>query len=87
MKKGRPLYIEGRLQTRSWDGADGKKNYRTEIVLESFQFGATAPANGSASSSAASGKSSDMADAPKDDAPMDSIKYPEEDINPDDIPF
>ena len=36
MKKGRPLYVEGRLQTRSWDGADGKKNYRTEIVVDSF---------------------------------------------------
>jgi single-strand DNA-binding protein len=34
IKKGKPLYIEGRLQTRSWDGADGKKNVRTEIVVE-----------------------------------------------------
>jgi len=38
-KKGNGLYVEGRLQTRSWDGQDGKKNYRTEIVLENFQFG------------------------------------------------
>lgn len=34
IKKGKPLYIEGRLQTRSWDGADGKKNCRTEIVAD-----------------------------------------------------
>lgn len=37
--KGDQLYIEGRIQTRSWDKEDGTKAYRTEIVLESFQFG------------------------------------------------
>ena len=38
-KKGSSLYIEGRLQTRSWEGQDGKKNYRTEIIADTFQFG------------------------------------------------
>ena len=33
--KGSKVYVEGRLQTRSWEGQDGKKNYRTEIVAES----------------------------------------------------
>ena len=37
--KGDQLYIEGRLQTRSWDKEDGTKAYKTEIVLENFQFG------------------------------------------------
>lgn len=32
LKKGRRVYIEGRLQTRSWDAQDGTKKYRTEIV-------------------------------------------------------
>lgn len=32
LKKGRRIYIEGRLQTRSWDGQDGQKRYKTEIV-------------------------------------------------------
>lgn len=36
--KGDSLLIEGRIQTRAWE-TDGKKNYRTEIVAESFQFG------------------------------------------------
>src|SRR5487761_2556327 len=41
MKKGRPLFIEGRIQTRSWDDKDGgKKQYRTEIIVDNFQFGA-----------------------------------------------
>jgi single-strand DNA-binding protein len=30
--KGRKVYIEGRLQTRSWDGQDGQKRYRTEVI-------------------------------------------------------
>jgi single-strand DNA-binding protein len=85
MKKGKAIYVEGRLQTRSWDGADGKKNYRTEIVLESFQFGASA--GGGAQATSSGSPAAKTADAPADETPMDSIQYPEEDINPDDIPF
>lgn len=36
--KGKPIVVEGRIQTRSWDGNDGKKNYRTEIVVNNFEF-------------------------------------------------
>src|SRR3989338_7660302 len=36
LKKGSKVYIEGRLQTRTWEGQDGKKNYRTEVVAESM---------------------------------------------------
>lgn len=36
LKKGSQVYIEGRLQTRSWEGTDGKKNYRTEIIAENM---------------------------------------------------
>src|SRR5882724_756615 len=38
LKKGSPAYVEGRIQTRSWD-KDGQKHYRTEIVAERVQFG------------------------------------------------
>ncbi len=39
--KGQELYVEGRLETRNWDDQEsGKKMYRTEIILENFQFGA-----------------------------------------------
>jgi single-strand DNA-binding protein len=38
-RKGSSLFVEGRIQTRSWDGQDGKKNYRTEIIIDNFQFG------------------------------------------------
>jgi single-strand DNA-binding protein len=36
--KGQKLYIEGRLQTRSWDDKDGNKRYSTEIVGNDFMF-------------------------------------------------
>jgi single-strand DNA-binding protein len=32
LKRGKQVYIEGRLQTRSWDDRDGNKRYTTEIV-------------------------------------------------------
>src|SRR3989344_783446 len=34
LKKGRKVYVEGRLQTRSWEGKDGVTRQRTEIVTE-----------------------------------------------------
>lgn len=34
--RGRKVYVEGRLQTREWDGQDGVKRNRTEVVAENF---------------------------------------------------
>jgi single-strand DNA-binding protein len=81
-KKGRPLFIEGRITTRSWDGQDGKKNYRTEIVVENFQFGADG-GKGAPSMGGGQSVSSEEQPAPKGD----EIQYPDEEINPEDIPF
>lgn len=77
MKKGSAMMVEGRISTRSWDGPDGKKNYRTEIVGETFQFGPKVTGGGT---SAPTGQSSS---APE----IDTIEYPTDDINPEDIPF
>lgn len=38
LSKGRKVMIVGRLQTRSWEGEDGKKNYRTEVVANEVNF-------------------------------------------------
>ena len=38
LKKGVPVFIQGHLQSRSWDGSDGKKQYATELVAENVQF-------------------------------------------------
>jgi len=43
--KGRKTYVEGRLQTRDWEGQDGVKRYRTEIVAENMILLDRAPAN------------------------------------------
>lgn len=37
LEKGRPVYIEGRIQTRSWE-KDGQKHYRTEVVADRVVF-------------------------------------------------
>ncbi len=79
MKKGRPLYIEGRIQTRSWD-SEGQKKYRTEIVVENFQFG---DGGRGGASGAPAGTQAEQA-SQKD---SDEIQYTDEEINPEDIPF
>jgi single-strand DNA-binding protein len=38
LSKGRQVYVEGRLQTRSWDDRDGNNKYTTEIVASDIQF-------------------------------------------------
>lgn len=38
LAKGRSVYIEGKIETRSWDDKDGTKKYSTEIVAERVQF-------------------------------------------------
>lgn len=88
LRKGGSVLIEGRMQTRSWDDKDGKKNYRTEIIADAMQFGPRGSGSGAQQSasnySAPSGTSAKQPGAPE---PLETIEYPEEDINPDDIPF
>jgi single stranded DNA-binding protein (ssb) len=99
LKKGRPVFIEGRIQTRSWD-KDGAKQYRTEIVVDSFQFGPQAGGTDAGGNrSAAPSNSSAGASRPASIAPEkgggeddfggtgDAIQYPDDEINPEDIPF
>ena len=38
LQKGRKVFVEGRLATRSWDGPDGQKRYRTEVVGNQVLF-------------------------------------------------
>ena len=83
LKKGSSALIEGRIQTRSWDGQDGKKNYRTEIVADRVQFGPRRDGVAPVSAPVTTGK--DKGSVKKEE--IDTIQYPEEEINPDDIPF
>ncbi|MFA6227315.1 MAG: single-stranded DNA-binding protein [Candidatus Paceibacterota bacterium] len=84
LKKGSNVLVEGRMQTRSWE-TEGKKNYRTEIVADRVQFGPRVGGGGGIPSGKPVEASST---APKAKAPeMDTIEYPTEEINPEDIPF
>jgi single-strand DNA-binding protein len=80
LTKGSSAYVEGRMQTRSWD-KDGQKQYRTEIVADRVQFGPRTGGGGGGAAPAAAG-----GNAPDDRAPG-LPEYPEEEINPEDIPF
>ena len=71
------------MQTRSWDGQDGQKKYRMEIVADRIQFG---PKGGSSSSSHDKSASASKAPA-KSASSEEAIQYPEEEINAEDIPF
>ena len=85
MKKGSQVMIEGRMQTRSWDDAGtGTKKYRTEIIADRVQFGSSgAPSGGSRPTAPSAGAQA----AEADDDSLDTIEYPDEQINAEDIPF
>lgn len=73
LKKGSKVYVEGRLQTRSWEDQTGTKKYRTEIIAENIIMLDRAGA-------AASGSVTEKVAAPSQPAE-------EEEINVEDIPF
>jgi len=81
LKKGSSAFIEGRIQTRSWE-KDGQKQYRTEIVAERVQFGPRGSGGGGGGGSRAP-----QADEGPTEPQGPGIDYPKDEINPDDIPF
>lgn len=88
LKKGSSAFIEGHLQTRSWE-KDGAKQYRTEILAERVQFGPRGSSGGGASTVAPTeGKTFDASSQEEDTSQAGpGIDYPKDEINPDDIPF
>lgn len=77
LRKGNTALVEGRLKTRSWE-SEGVRHYRTEIIADRVIFG---PKSVSADDAEPDKKSpSEIAHAKLPD-------YPEEEINPEDIPF
>lgn len=80
LSKGRQVYVEGRLQTRSWEDQQGQKRYSTEIVANTVQFlGAAQGERPSSSSSPAAAR--DSFGQPHDFGPEPSFDSAE------DIPF
>jgi len=89
LKKGSSVLVEGRIQTRSWDGQDGKKQYRTEIVADRVQFGPRRDGEGfsGGNTNSAQTTANNSKNTENKAEELDTIQYPTEDINPDDIPF
>jgi len=88
LSKGRQVYVEGRLRTRSWDDKDtGKKNYRTEIVAQVVQFlgGAERSARPGAARGADRGAPLDRGPEPDlpPDGPTEYLPPPDDD----EVPF
>jgi single-strand DNA-binding protein len=74
LKKGMPLFVEGRLTFDTWTGKDGSKHSKHRVTVESFKF------IGSASGSAASS-------AGQAEAPAAEENEPQSQKGDDDIPF
>lgn len=91
MKKGSQIAVDGRLQSRSYDDANGQKRYVTEVVVDNFQF-LDSKKNAEANNSSASEPT--PYDFPMDNAPTNDVKDdPFADfgnsieINDDELPF
>ena len=79
-RKGALVFIEGRIQTRSWEGQDGQKRRTTEIIANDVQF----------LDSRSSGPSDGTPRGGSRPTPTDEIPAPDDaprDVDPDEIPF
>ncbi len=84
LAKGRKVYVEGRLQTREWEGQDGSKKQRTEIVADNMIMLDRGPAG----APVASRESAVASAAPVTSAAADVDKgIGDQEIRLEDIPF
>jgi len=89
LKKGGMVMIEGRIQNRSWEGQDGQKKYKTEIIAESMQMGPRTSGGYQPASPSQGGQptGSQQKSEPPPPEELATVEYPEDEINPNDIPF
>lgn len=91
LKKGRRVYLEGRLQTRNWDGQDGQKRSRTEIVADNMIMldGGQGAGAGQASFTPAASPAKKQPETFEQPAAAEEElpTIQQEDINVEDIPF
>ncbi len=90
--KGKKVYVEGRLQTRDWEGQDGVRRYRTEIVADNVilldRAGGGAPTGGAPRSPMSAGGGSAFAGSPASSPAADDPGInPDAEIKVEDIPF
>ena len=93
LKKGRPVYLEGRLQTRKWQTKEGQDRYTTEIVADQMQMLGGREGGGSAGYEAMDEDQSMQSRPQQSAAPASSAPAPQPasgadfDAFEDDIPF
>jgi single-strand DNA-binding protein len=85
LAKGRKVYVEGRLSTRTWTGQDGQQRSTTEIIIDDMII---LDSKGGASNPAPTGSHAPAKGAGKheEEAPMPEVAAGD-DVAPDDIPF
>ena len=87
VRKGSKIFVEGRIQSREWEGQDGVKRYRTEIILDNMimldKKGAPMEGGNFSSSSEDAGEREHSAIKPSAGAATDM----EEEISIEDLPF
>jgi single-strand DNA-binding protein len=89
-RKGALVFVEGRIQTRSWEGQDGQKRRVTEIIANDVQFleprgaGVGAGAREGAREGASAGAARASGSTPTEEPTGDDVPR---DVDPDDIPF
>ena len=82
LKKGRPVFVEGRLQTRSWEDQSGNKRYTTEVVAQAVQFlGGRSEGSGDDAGWESRGSQSNFSDESPD------VTVPSSSTSDDDLPF
>jgi len=88
LTKGKKVYVDGRIQTRDWEGQDGVKKYRTEIVIENMIM--LGGPTGSAPRSAIAPSPEYVPSANAEEAPIvasEPSQTPDDEIKLEDIPF
>jgi single-strand DNA-binding protein len=90
--KGKQVYVEGRLQTRSWEDKDGQKKYMTEVVCDDLiLLGGRGGEGGGGGGDYAPPLTSQPRSAPRAQPPASSSSRPPDDFNQgitdDDVPF
>ncbi len=82
--KGKKIYVDGRIQNREWEGTDGQKRFRTEIVAENMIMLDRAGGQGGGGTFAAKPGSSD---GQFSDEPQAPVAPQDDEIKLEDIPF
>ncbi|MEK7672862.1 MAG: single-stranded DNA-binding protein [Patescibacteria group bacterium] len=86
LKKGSKIYVEGRMQTREWEGEDGVKRYRTEIIADNMIM-LDSKGNAMGGEREAGGISNKSEDySQQEEAPM-VASAPQDEVKIDDLPF